>query len=192
MSTFLFLICANGFSALLQRKEKRGSLHGVCVVPGGLSVSHLFFADDAVVFCKAEETEVREVMEVLQCYAEASRQVINREKSSLYFGANYVRRRRKKLDIYTNIKGRDDFGKYLGITADFGSSKKVVFEGVHEALEGRTNGWAEQFLSLAGKEVLIKAVAIVKFWWRGNKDRRHVLDILEENETWKEVWRARV
>ena len=64
-----------------------------------------------------------------------------------------------------------------------------------EALEGRINGYAEQFLSLVGKEKLIKAMAIAlpnyamscfkppvgickelestiaKFWWRGNKDR---------------------
>nr|XP_028957501.1 uncharacterized protein LOC114824514 [Malus domestica] len=67
--------------------------------------------------------------------------------------------------------------------------------GLMRILEGRINGWAEQFLSPAGKEVLIKAVvmalpnyaklcfklpvglcrevesAISNFWWRGNKDK---------------------
>lgn len=140
MLPFLFLICVEGFSALLQRKEKRGSLHGVCVALGGVKLSHLFFADDAVIFCKAEEDEVQEVMDVLKCYAEASGQVINREKNSLYFGVNCSRQRRKRLVSCTNIKGREDFGKYLGINVDFGSLKKTVFEGVREALEGRING----------------------------------------------------
>lgn len=160
MSPFLFLICAEGFSALLRKREERVVLHGMRVVPGGTSLSHLFFADDAVIFCSAEEDEVSEVMNVLQCYAEASGQVINRENSSLYFGAQCARKRRKALTICTNITGREEFGKYVGIMADFGSSKKVMFEGVHEALEGHINGWAEQFLSFAGKEVLIKAVAM--------------------------------
>ncbi|XP_070677984.1 uncharacterized mitochondrial protein AtMg00310-like [Malus domestica] len=134
-------------------------------------------------------------MEVLQCYTEASGQIINKEKSSLYFGAKCSRQQLRKLAICTNIPGRHEFGKYLGITADFGASKKAVFEGVKEALEGRINGWAEQFLSPTGKEVLIKAVAmalpnyamscfkllmglckelesaIANFWWRGNKDK---------------------
>ncbi|KAM1191401.1 hypothetical protein PS2_011695 [Malus domestica] len=159
MSPFLFLIYAEGFSALVRLREERGALQGVRVVPSGLSVSHLFFANDVVVFCQAEETE----------------------------------QRRKKIALCTNIKGQDDFG----------SSKKVVFEGVRdvrvsltrEALEGRINGWAEQFMSLSGKDVLIKVVAmtlpnyamscfklpmslckelesaLAKFWWRGNKDR---------------------
>ncbi|KAB2635662.1 ribonuclease H protein [Pyrus ussuriensis x Pyrus communis] len=144
MSPFLFLISAEGFLALLRRKEEQGVLHGVQVAPGAVPLIHLFFADDAVIFCR--------------CYAEASGQIINREKSSLYFGDNCPQKRRKQLARCANIMGQDDFGKYLGITADFGASKKTVFEGVREALEGRINGWAEQFLSPAGKEILVKAV----------------------------------
>ncbi|XP_070665117.1 uncharacterized protein [Malus domestica] len=149
-----------GFSALLRQREEHGSLHGVRVAPGEISLSHLFFAYDAVIFYKAMKEEVQEVMDVLQCYAETFGQAINRENSSLYFGANCSRKQHKRLAICTNIKGREDFGKYLGINADFGSFKKAVFEGVREALEGIIKGWAKQFLSPAGKEVFIKAVAI--------------------------------
>ena len=89
-----------------------------------------------------------------------------------------------------NIQARDGFGKYLGIHADFGHSKKAVFESTRRGIESRIDGWAEQFLSPAGKEVLIKSVAmampnhamecfklpvgtckemervIAQFWWR--------------------------
>ncbi|CAL9025701.1 unnamed protein product [Prunus brigantina] len=43
--------------------------------------------------------------------------------------------------------------------ADFGTSKRQVFEEVHRKLDGKLHGWAEQFLSPARKEVLIKVVA---------------------------------
>ncbi|XP_048426139.1 uncharacterized protein LOC125470719 [Pyrus x bretschneideri] len=148
------------FLALLRRREEWGALHGMWVVPGGMSLSHLFFANDAVIFFRAEEDEAYVVMDVLQCYVEALGQVINREKSSLYFGARCSQIQRKAIIRCTNITGKEELGKYLGIKADFGSSKKAVFEGVREVLEGRINGWAEQFLSPAGKEVLIKAVAM--------------------------------
>ncbi|KAM1795771.1 hypothetical protein ACFX11_036078 [Malus domestica] len=59
-----------------------------------------------------------------------------------------------------NIQARDGFGKYLGIQADFGHSKKAVFKSVRRGMESRIDGWAEQFLSPAGKEVLIKSVAM--------------------------------
>lgn len=105
MSPFLFLICAEGFSALLRRREEWGSLNGVRVATGGVAVSHLFFADDTVIFCRVEEDEVMSVMDVLKCYGEASGQVINTEKSSLYFGANCTKQRRKRIASCTNIMG---------------------------------------------------------------------------------------
>ncbi|KAM1801209.1 hypothetical protein ACFX11_032847 [Malus domestica] len=61
------------FSALLQKRDEWGALDGIWVVLGGMSLSHLFFADDAVIFCRAEEEEACVVIDVLQCYAEASR-----------------------------------------------------------------------------------------------------------------------
>lgn len=47
----------------------------------------------------------------------------------------------------------------MGIEADFGGSKKKVFEDIQNKLVDRINGWAEQFLSMAGKEILLKSVA---------------------------------
>lgn len=36
-----------------------------------------------------------------------------------------------------------------------------MFESVRQGIEGRIDGWAEQFLSPAGKEILIKSVAMM-------------------------------
>ncbi|KAM0978101.1 hypothetical protein ACFX2C_014109 [Malus domestica] len=198
MSLFLFLICAEGLSAVLRKREEQGSLHGIRVTPNGMQISHLFFADDAVIFCKATEVEVRVILEVLQCYVAASGQIINREKSSLYFGNQCPRQQRRLIESCTNFVAKDAFGRYLGLSADFGASKKAVFEGVREALDGRINGWAEQFSSPAGKEVMIKAMVmalpnyamscfklsvnlckemestIAKFWWRGSREKNEM------------------
>lgn len=38
------------------------------------------------------------------------------------------------------IKYQENFGKYLGIQADFGGSKKKVFEDIENRLEERING----------------------------------------------------
>lgn len=71
MSPFLFLICVEEFSALLRWNEEHGVLHGVQVAPGVVPLTHLFFANNAVIFCKVEEEEVQVVLGVLQCYAKA-------------------------------------------------------------------------------------------------------------------------
>ncbi|KAM2385894.1 hypothetical protein ACFX1X_038443 [Malus domestica] len=69
--------------------------------------------------------EIQGVLEMLDCYADGSEQVINWEKSSLFFGANCSTWQRKTIGQCTNIQDRDVFGKYLGLLADFGHSKRA-------------------------------------------------------------------
>ena len=51
-------------------------------------VSHLFFADDSVIFCRATKEECMQVAKVLEVYEEESGQKLNREKTSLFFSKN--------------------------------------------------------------------------------------------------------
>ena len=66
LSPYLFLICANGLSALLHKSVQRKSLKGVVALGGGPKVSHLFFADDNLIFGRATVEECAEIQRVLQ------------------------------------------------------------------------------------------------------------------------------
>lgn len=44
-------------------------MHGVQFRTGGVTISHLFFADDSVLFCRALEEEAFCLLEVLEDYA---------------------------------------------------------------------------------------------------------------------------
>ena len=57
LSSYLFLLCAMGLQGLLQKAEIKGSIKGVAISKYGPRVSHLFFADDNVLFCHAIEAE---------------------------------------------------------------------------------------------------------------------------------------
>ena len=57
LSLYLFIICAEGLSSLIRRQERNGLLHGVRIVRGAPSVSHLFFADDSFLFFRANNNE---------------------------------------------------------------------------------------------------------------------------------------
>uniref|UniRef100_A0A803P8S6 Reverse transcriptase domain-containing protein n=1 Tax=Cannabis sativa TaxID=3483 RepID=A0A803P8S6_CANSA len=53
LSPYLFIICAEGLSSLIRSYEARGWIHGCKVSNGALRVSHMLFADDSYLYCKA-------------------------------------------------------------------------------------------------------------------------------------------
>ncbi|CAN6691212.1 unnamed protein product [Malus baccata var. baccata] len=160
LSPFLFLLCTEGFSMLIRRSLERGALHGFKISPTGVPLTHLFFADDSMVFGNASVEEAENIVAVLQTYARGFGQVINMAKSSVFFGANTPKRQKAKIVNSLGIQSKQGFGKYLGLHADFGHSKKAVFAEIRDKIEARMSGWAEQYLSQAGKEILVKSVAM--------------------------------
>jgi hypothetical protein len=44
----MFLLCTEGFSALVHRAEKEGLIAGMKICLAALSISHLFFVDDSL------------------------------------------------------------------------------------------------------------------------------------------------
>ena len=65
LSPFLFLFCAEALSAYFRLKEREGRICGVRLAPAATPITHLFFTDDSVVFCKANVKEAGEVVKIL-------------------------------------------------------------------------------------------------------------------------------
>lgn len=55
------------------------SLTGLKAAHSCPALSHLFFADDTLIFCRANQEEVGKAMQILRLYGEASGQIINTE-----------------------------------------------------------------------------------------------------------------
>lgn len=54
---YLFLLCVEGLSKLLQKSIKQGILKGVAACARGPEISHLYFANDSLIFCRATTNE---------------------------------------------------------------------------------------------------------------------------------------
>jgi hypothetical protein len=85
---YLFLLCADALSGLISQAVDSGAITGVPTSPWDPRLSHLFFADDSMLFCKANSVEWRQLMKILEVYEAGSGQKLNLQKASIFFSRN--------------------------------------------------------------------------------------------------------
>ena len=73
-----------GLNALFNQAEIGGEIRGVSLCPAGPRISHLLFADDSLVFCRATVSECVKIQSLLYRYELASGQSINRVEKKFW------------------------------------------------------------------------------------------------------------
>ena len=94
-SPYLFLLCAKGFSALIHEAAMNHQINGISIYKGYPLITHLFFTDNSLLFCKVKEQECHALLSILNRYEEALGQKINTDKSSIFFSSNTPQELRK-------------------------------------------------------------------------------------------------
>lgn len=119
-SPYLFLICAEGLSALIRTAEMEGRLSGVPIAVGGYRLSHLFFADYSLLFCRANSTKWSQILDLLNSYKCASGQRLNAAKTSVFSSRNTWSVFRESMSSTAGLSTVRGFEKYLGLHAMLG------------------------------------------------------------------------
>ena len=83
LSPYLFLFVADALSLLLQKDVQDGTLKELKISRHAPGISHLLFADDALLFFKANTEQAERVKLVLQKFEESTGQKLSTEKCSL-------------------------------------------------------------------------------------------------------------
>lgn len=158
ISSYLFLLCAEGLSAPLQHEEITNQIRGIVVAEGAPAVSHLLFADDSLLLFEATPDSVQATNHILQVYELGSGQVINRDKSAVLFSKNTPRQLKAQLLSLLGLRSECLQEKYLGLLSYVGQSTQKCFEYLRDKIWEILKGWKIKLLSKAGKEILVKAV----------------------------------
>ena len=132
LSPYLFLVCAIGLQGLLHKAEADGSLRGVFICRNGPRVSHLFFADNSVLFCREKESECQVILDNLSVYERGLGQKINKDKTNIFFSANTQHDLQARIQQFLEVSAIRQYEKYLGLPVFVGRAKKQGFAYIKE------------------------------------------------------------
>ncbi|KAK3189003.1 hypothetical protein Dsin_028564 [Dipteronia sinensis] len=121
-------------------------------------ISHLFFVDDNVLFCKATVASCEEIRRVLQVYQRGSRQMVNLQKSNITFNSNVSCYVRAEIQAVFEVGNAQTHDKYLALPTLVGKNKTKTFADIKDRVWKKLRSWKSGLFSFEGKEVLIKAV----------------------------------
>lgn len=85
LSLYLCLMCTEGLYRLISIAARDNEISGVSICKAGPRLTHFFFVDDNLIFCRAKEEECQKLLDLLASYERTSSQKINRSKTSLFF-----------------------------------------------------------------------------------------------------------
>ena len=173
-------------------------MQGVALCRQGPKITHLFFADDSLLFTRATNTACEKIKLILEQYEKASGQQINWDKTTIFFSKSTPVPTQNAIKESLNVPIIRQYEKYLGLPSLIGRNRAESFAQIKERVWQKLKGWKEKLLSQAGREVLIKAVAqeipaysmscfrlpiklchdlealIRRFWWSNNPDQKKI------------------
>lgn len=120
----------------------------------------------------------------------------NMKKSCLTFGKHIDQNLRDQIKVKLGIYSEGGAGTYLGLPECFSGYKVELLNYIKDKLKGKMSGWNTKFLSHAGKEIILKSVALAmpihamscfrlpkstcrnsamaSFWWSSQEDKRKI------------------
>jgi hypothetical protein len=147
ISPYLFIICAKALEALVTKANEEGALTGVPTSKRGPRISHLFFTDDSLLFCRVNHTQWENLTNVLQIYETTSGQQPNASKTSIFFSKNTSLEDKVEILEMSGLPSTQQYDNYLGHPALVGKSKVAAFKGIADRVWKRLQDWKLKFLS---------------------------------------------
>ncbi|XP_028117910.1 uncharacterized protein LOC114315493 [Camellia sinensis] len=198
LSPYLFILVIEVLSKLLHKSLRALEFSGIQPTRTCPTLSHLFFADDALLFLQANVNQCHKILKVLDVYNTASGQRINFGKSGIQFSQNIGLALKRQICDVMNIVQVKEGATYLGLPTCWGRSKTEAYNLIVERVREKLQEWKLKLLSHAGWEILIKSVTqsiltfamacflfpkklcaelnslLSNFWWKGDPESRGI------------------
>lgn len=130
-----------------------------------MSLTHLCFADDILVFSDGSTHSVEGILTVFDKFAEASRLKISLDKSTMFMAGLSPQHRENILHQFS-FEVRSLPVRFLGLRLLTKSIMRAYYLPLLEKIRSCITSWTGRFLSFAGRLQLIKSVlsSLTNFW----------------------------
>ena len=134
LSPYLFLFYTEGLNAIFRKAADDGHIHGFSICRRGLKLTHLFFVDDCLLFCRSTLVECDKIKELLAAYEVASGQMVNKDKATLFFSRNTNDATQEAIKVSLGLLAIQHYEKYLGLPSFISREKKACSAQIKERI----------------------------------------------------------
>lgn len=143
---------------LTTKKVSEKIWHPIHLLRGGPGISHLFFANDVLLFAKASTAQMQIMTNVLADFCNAFGLKFNVDKSRVMCSRNVQWRIKHDISQLFPIKFASSPGKYLRFPLIQGRVKRPYFNFIIERIQSRQTDWKQRLLNKLGRDMLARAV----------------------------------
>ena len=134
LSPFLFLLCTKGLNGLIQQVAIRGDIKGFSFRRKGPKLTHLLFANDSLIFCRATQRECGQILNILERYEKVLGQKVNKNKTAIFFSKSTVEINKNEIKSSLGLQEIKHYEQYLGLPSLVGRRKKQSFNLIKEKI----------------------------------------------------------
>ncbi|XP_026397119.1 uncharacterized protein LOC113291845 [Papaver somniferum] len=159
LSPYLFILAMEPFSRNMNHYEVTKQLTGMKISRSAPKINHLLFADDCLLFCKANLDQTRKLLQLIEDFSSCSGQLINFHKSAIYFSKNMSPSSCQTVSGFLQVRQMNlNEEKYLGLLFFIGRNKKIPFSILNSKMEARLTKWRCFNMSEAARSVMVRGV----------------------------------
>nr|XP_023903348.1 uncharacterized protein LOC112015206 [Quercus suber] len=158
LSSYLFILGQEILFGMLDLELRNKNLYGIKTSKSGPTITHVIYADVIVLFSKASRKDVGTISRILEKYSLRFDQLVNKNKSGIYFSKHTQSPTQKTSKGILQVKALKKDVVYLGVPFLLSRAPSKDFIYLQHKLEARLIKWRSKCLLWARGRTLCNTV----------------------------------